>query len=317
MNDLITIIIPTYNTENFISRAIKSLQNQTYSEIEMLIVDDYSNDNTLPICYKLQKTDKRIKIISKNKNTGVANSRNIGIRNAKGKYIMFLDSDDYVEKDFCLCMINTLKKYNAEIVYCDYTVIKDEDKIHKKLGKGEGIVSHQEMMKTVIASSYLWNKIYLKSLFNGIYFPENENYEDIRTLYRVIERARVLVYKPISLYFYTQREGSIVHTQGVKDQTEYFIAILQLACFFKSNYPRLFNEECLYLIPAAYEYCLNYYDTKGSLYNRALSIIKENPIPKKATFFMKIKLIMIKTLPCSIGVFRLIKVMRNRRRIGQ
>lgn len=317
MNDLITVIIPTYNTGEFISKAIKSLQNQTYSEIEILIVDDCSNDDTLPICYKLQKTDKRIKIISKNKNTGVANSRNIGIRNAKGKYIMFLDSDDYVEKDFCLCMINVLKKYNAEIAYCDYTVIKGEDKIHKKLGKREGTVSHQEMMKTVIASSYLWNKIYLKSLFNGIYFPEGKNYEDIRTLYKVIERARVLVYKPVSLYFYTQREESIVHTQNVKNQTEYFVAILQLACFFKSNYPLLFNELCLYLMPTAYEYCLNHYDTKGSLYKRALNIIKGNPIPKQIPLFMKIELIMVKTLPCSIGVFRLITAVKNRRRMGQ
>lgn len=307
MDDLITIIIPTYNADKFIAKAINSLQNQTYSEIEILIVDDCSTDNTLETCYKLQQIDKRIKIISKSKNAGVGNSRNIGIRNAKGKYIMFLDSDDYVDKNFCLIMINMLRNYKAEVAYCDYTVIKNKRKIYKKLGKKEGVVSHQEMMKTVIMASYVWNKIYLKSLFNGIYFPEDGICEDLKTIYKVIEKARVLVYKPSSLYFYIQRDNSMVHTQSIKEQTEYFLALLQLSRFFKSNYPALFNDELPYLINAAYVYCMNHYGMENTTYDEALSIIRNSSIPKQLTFFMKVKLTMAKILPSSINVFKIIK----------
>lgn len=313
MHDLITVIVPTYNTDKFIKRSINSLQKQTYSNIEILVVDDNSTDTTLKICQQLQKDDSRIKILSKSKNKGVANSRNMGIHNAKGKYIMFVDSDDYVDKDFCLTMLNTVKKYNADIAFCNFISVDQNNKKYVKLLKNdEGVVNHEKVMQTLITANLLWNKIFLKDMFSNVYFPEGKLYEDIRILYKLIDKANKIAYIPEYLYFYEQRMNSIVHTNELSNRAQYFEAIIQLAQFFKSKYPALFNEECVYLMPAAYEYCMNN-NTKSVLYKKAIMILRENPIPKKLGFLVETKIKLIKISPHIISIFKLIKSGRIRK----
>lgn len=308
-NDLITIIVPAYNTEKFIKHSIKSLQSQTYLNIEILVIDDNSDDKTLEICQQLRKKDNRIRIFTKNENRGVADSRNIGLRNARGKYVMFMDSDDCVDKNFCLTMLNTIKEYNADIAFCNYVLVyQKERKYIKLINSDKGIVDTSKVVKTLITASFLWNKIFSRKIFDDIFFPEGVLYEDIKTLYKIIDKAEKIAYVPTYLYFYEQRENSIVHTGELNNNTQYFEAIKQLADFFKEKYPSLFNEECVYLMPAAFNYCMDSGKKGDSLYEEALMILKDNPIPKNLNFFIKLEIALAKISPYFIDILKFTKI---------
>ncbi|WP_278627387.1 glycosyltransferase [Thomasclavelia cocleata] len=129
MNDLISVIIPVYNVEKYLHRCVDSVINQTYSNLEIILVDDGSTDTSSQICDDYQKKDKRVKVIHK-KNNGAATSRNIGLFNAKGDYIAFVDSDDYIELDMYENMMRINEKYDCDIVLCDcYKENKNERKV--------------------------------------------------------------------------------------------------------------------------------------------------------------------------------------------
>ena len=140
MNDKISVILPCYNSEKYIEKCIESILNQTYQNIEIIIIDDGSTDHTLKILEKYKKENDKISIIKK-KNTGVSDSRNIGIKEAKGKYIMFVDSDDFLELDAIEKLYLNIKKYKANIVRGRYKRIRlkeqfIEDEISVYNGKG-------------------------------------------------------------------------------------------------------------------------------------------------------------------------------------
>ena len=117
--DLISVVIPVYNTEKYLKECIDSVINQSYNNLEIILVDDGSTDNSLEICNKYADMDKRIKVIHKN-NGGLSDARNVGIENANGKYITFVDSDDFIENDMYELLYNDVCENNAEIAGCDY-----------------------------------------------------------------------------------------------------------------------------------------------------------------------------------------------------
>lgn len=119
MDSLISIIVPVYNTENYLEKCLYSLVNQTYKNIEIIIIDDGSPDNSMNIIQKFVLADNRVKVISQ-KNQGLSGARNTGMNNANGDYIMFIDSDDWIEIDTCEKAINASEKYNADVVFWPY-----------------------------------------------------------------------------------------------------------------------------------------------------------------------------------------------------
>lgn len=129
LNDLISVIVPIYNSDTYLEECINSIINQTYQNIEILLINDGSTDNSLKICKKLEQKDRRIKIINK-KNTGVSDSRNIGIEKSNGKYILYVDSDDILRNDMIERLYKTLIEKNVDIVRCNY-IVKGKDKEYK------------------------------------------------------------------------------------------------------------------------------------------------------------------------------------------
>ena len=122
MEDLISVIVPIYNVEKYINRCIDSIIEQTYTNLEIILVDDGSTDNSGSICDEYAKKDNRIKVIHK-ENGGVSSARNVGLDTAIGQYITFVDSDDYIEKKYCEILLKTLKKQKADCVACGYNRI--------------------------------------------------------------------------------------------------------------------------------------------------------------------------------------------------
>lgn len=146
-NELISIIVPVYNAEDTLERCVNSIRNQNYGNIEIILVNDGSEDSSFEICYRLSKIDERIKLISQN-NLGVSSARNLGIKKSNGQYIGFVDSDDWIEEDMYSSMYRYVDEYNAELVFCNYTQVYGET--HLKREEFMGITNDTDRIKEAI-----------------------------------------------------------------------------------------------------------------------------------------------------------------------
>ena len=210
----ISIVVPVYNVEKYIDRCLKSLVNQTLQDIEIIIVNDGSQDKSEEIIEKYVKENhNKIKYYEKS-NGGLSSARNYGIEYATGEYIAFLDSDDYVETNMYEEMYNLAKKENADMVECDF--IWEWEFGKKIFDKRREYKTKEDMMKRprVIA----WNKIYKREILNKnkIRFPDGLIYEDLEFFLKLLPHLNIISY--INKYFvhYTQREDSIINKQTEK-----------------------------------------------------------------------------------------------------
>lgn len=188
-NNKISIIIPTYNTEKYIEKAIKSVMEQTYQNFELLIVDDCSKDNTKEICKKYVGQYENIELIEKSKNVGVSDSRNIGLSRATGKYIYFMDSDDYLEKDMLQGLIDIMNKYQPNLISTGFFSEVEGQNIVDKIFSEEKFYENKEEIKKDFIMMWekhiyynVWNKLYVKEIIDryNIRFPNYNWGEDIK-----------------------------------------------------------------------------------------------------------------------------------------
>ena len=206
---MISVIINVYNGEKFIKKCLDSVINQTYKDLEILIINDGSTDNTLKICESYK--DKRIKIIT-TENLGLALSRNVGIDNAKGEYIYFIDADDYIELDALEYLYNLCKKHNIKIATCRSIDINNYNTIVKNTSERVKIISNKEMLEKILLwdnrAEATWNKLIEKDLFNNLRF-ENRIINDIAFTYKLILKVNNIVYSNQVKYYYFKHEESI------------------------------------------------------------------------------------------------------------
>ena len=211
--DLISIIVPIYKVEKYLRQCIDSIINQTYSNLEIILVDDGSPDNCGKICDEYVKIDKRIKVIHK-ENGGLSSARNAGLDIATGDYIGFVDSDDYIDKNMYEELINSINKYNSDIAVCTFSfknkyrnkvvnyfneeyLFKDKDKfIEAKDGKRR-------------INPNAWTKLYKRKIFDNIRYPEGLIYEDSYVIYDIMNIADSVSYVPKPLYYYRERKNSV------------------------------------------------------------------------------------------------------------
>lgn len=217
-NIVISIVVPVYNVEIYLDKCIKSIVGQSYRNLEIILVDDGSTDNSLNICNFWIDKDERIKIIHK-KNGGLSSARNAGIDIATGDYIAFVDSDDYIDNEFVAKLLNKMLETDSDIVCCGYyEIINGERNIsNKKLICGE--YTKKEALEMLIKwdiQDYAWNKLYRRSLFENIRYPEGRNYEDMATTYKIFLKANKVTVIGEKLYNYLIRKGSISNTDNNK-----------------------------------------------------------------------------------------------------
>ena len=213
-NSLISVIIPIYNVEKYLEKCIESIINQTYTNLEIILINDGSTDNCDKICEEYAKKDNRIKVIHK-LNEGLSNARNTGLDVANGKLIVFVDSDDYIKKTMIEELKNNMEKYNSDISTCNYyrkykigKIKINKIKIGNKFTKKEKFIEAKDGNKLVAVCA--WNKLYKKEIFEKIRFPEGKIYEDSYTIYDIVDKANKISYNPKPLYFYRMRKSGIV-----------------------------------------------------------------------------------------------------------
>lgn len=217
MTPLISIIVPIYNVEKYLTTCIDSILRQDYNNIEVILVDDGSPDNCPAICDEYLKKDSRIEVIHK-KNGGLSDARNAGLAIAKGEYITFIDSDDYVAENYISRLYDALRQKGASIAICGIQLV-DENRIvteQKSVTVGEclEIYSGREIIKRELQGEWLlvtaWGTLYSARTFSKIRFPKARHYEDEFIFASIYSDEEQVACIPENLYFYLQRSDSIM-----------------------------------------------------------------------------------------------------------
>lgn len=207
MEGLISLIVPIYNKEDKVEKCIKSILNQTYKKIEIIMIDDGSTDKTLEICRKIEKTDDRIRLIYK-ENEGVSATRNLGIEMAKGEFVQFVDSDDELEKNMCELLVKKMQKEHLDMVICGYKVLKGEKVIEKKLTcqKKEEKEKFDYLYQNYFLNP-IWNKIYLRNKIANKFITNLSIGEDLLFNLEYIKNTNKIGYIEKTLYKYKNNDN--------------------------------------------------------------------------------------------------------------
>lgn len=247
---LISIIIPVYKVEKYLEKCIQSVINQTYENLQIILVDDGSPDNCGKICDEYAKKDHRIEVIHKS-NGGLSDARNKGLEMAKGEYIGFVDSDDYIEADMYEVLYNLLKQYNADVSICNFYTVSQGKISIKNADNGINEYNRIEILKEILLDkniqSYAWNKLYKKELFDEIKYPIGKKYEDIGTTFYLLEKCNKVVVTGKSEYYYINRQDSIVNNVTESTITDYIEVIMQRYDYIEENIKELssYNKDYL------------------------------------------------------------------------
>lgn len=231
MSELITIIVPVYNVEDYLPRCIESLILQKYSNIEILLINDGSLDNSLEICRKYAEKDIRIKVFDK-VNGGVSSARNVGLENASGKYVMFVDSDDYVSKDYCQNLYNIISDSDLDVVCTShYNVNGDYKKVNSNTVNLK-LTSYEALKRFFLGNGincYLFSKIFKYETIKGLRFDESlESAEDVLFIYQTLKNINFASMDgTVADYFYILREGSLTNKRLTSSRLDSSIRVAE------------------------------------------------------------------------------------------
>ena len=236
--NLVSVIIPIYKVEKYIDECIESIVRQTYSNLEIILVDDGSPDRCPQKCDEWSIRDNRIKVIHK-KNEGVSCARNTGIENSNGKYIVFIDGDDVININMIKILYENMRKKNADMSVCGLKTFKNMETIdiNKKVTTNNLSFYNDKdkfdnLFNSKIGMSVVpCNKLYKREIFKDIRFPNVKFHEDVFIAHYIIDKARRIVFTDAILYFYRKRELSITSAfdlkrleeiEGMKDRMNFF-----------------------------------------------------------------------------------------------
>ncbi len=260
---LVSVVIPVYNVASYLSRCLDSVLGQTYSHIEVILVDDGSSDGSERICDEYAEKDERIAVIHK-KNGGLSDARNIGLSCSNGEYLTFVDSDDYIADTYIGTLMDIIVKYQADIAICGYRELSPSENSQNAYSKQNSNINLNVrnslnnfntynivlMDKAIALSNLLYQKLYNTSVWGKMYhrdkweslnFPPGMLYEDQAVLPFVFARADIVVYINAELYFYCQRSGNISHMKDkehILDRVEHSETIYS---FVSDEIPELIN----------------------------------------------------------------------------
>ena len=240
---LVSIIVPVYNIENYLSRCLESIAVQTYQNLEIILVDDGSTDNSSILCDKFVEKDSRTKVIHQ-ENSGLWAARNTGQKAANGEFIMFIDGDDYLHKDMVRIMCDALQDSQYEMALASYKKTKrlDED-VTSERAYNSVEISQKELLVDLLSGGAfggaVWNKMYRKSLIKDIYAKNYPRGQDVDFNLRVFMKVNCAVWIQSELYYWVQRPGSLTKTPDYLS--------LALSCRVNSMYNNYINlpESCM------------------------------------------------------------------------
>lgn len=282
---MISVVIPVYKVEQYLDTCIRSVVQQTYKDLEMILVDDGSPDESGKKCDCWAQKDPRIKVIHQD-NSGGAAARNKALDIAEGDLIAFVDSDDYIASDMFEYLVSLINK-GADIAECDYVNVHSDNILFPEKEVHETVYSTEEAMRLHIADKafkqIIWNKLYRKELLSGIRFTEGKRIDDEFFTYRVIANAKVLVHSTKVCYAYRNQNDSVMHSMGIDKRMQAIEAKEIRNSFIKEKFPILMSESlvnlwmtCIYLGQMILRDSQN--PQKDELLGGIKSVLNRNPV---------------------------------------
>ena len=295
---LISVIVPVYNIEKYVGKAIETIIGQTYGDLEIILVDDGSTDKSGEICEHYAGKDDRIVVVHQ-ENGGLSKARNTGTRIAKGDAIAYIDGDDYIHPCYFEILAKNLTEHNADISVCGMQVVSEneyEELTHSKDVENAAVeISAEEAIEGMLSQKRFslssCAKLYKRKIAQSHYFPEQELFEDYYTVYRFFTEADAVTYTDAGLYYYLKRAGSITKKKYSHQMMDYIKHGEQVIDHVKQSGQQLMDAAisrlvwaCFYIVThiddsSKYredeEYCWNYikkYRTK---------VIRDNSAVKK------------------------------------
>lgn len=290
----ISVIVPVYNMEKRLEICLKSLESQTLNDIEAILINDGSQDNSIKIIKKHMKQYPNLYKLIDRENKGISASRNEGIKISTGKYLAFVDSDDYIENDMLEKLYNAIIKEDSDIAICNYKKIyEDSDKVtYHNIAKQCKITSLYENPKMIYKIDYApWNKLYKKDLWKNIEYPIGVKYEDLETILRVFLKANKITYIDDYLYDYFQNKNG--ETATINERIyEIFIILSHLKKEFINKPKKMwlaYQELCISKIFIYNQLILKKKDQKFSqeFINEGYQFIETNFNSWKIPYIMK------------------------------
>jgi len=250
---LLTVIVACYNLEQYVDKCVSSIVAQTYQNLEIILINDGSVDQTGERCDEWQKKDQRIRVIHK-PNEGLSYVRKTGIENATAEYVTFVDVDDWLSTDMYADMMSAMLSTNSDIAQCGYCMVHEEASLLPQLKrKGEvEIINREEGVLLILDdkkwNSFLWNKIFKKCLFDHVVFHKDLNLGEDFISHNLFHHASQTVYLPDEYYFYNQRKGSMLNHNSIssrmKSQYDFSQAIYSRYLFVERHpqYHRILQD---------------------------------------------------------------------------
>lgn len=288
---LISIIVPIYNVEQYLERCIRSIVNQTYSNLEIILVDDGSPDNCPQICDEWAKKDSRIKVIHK-ENGGLSDARNAGMQIATGDLIGFVDSDDWIHPQMYEKLFVSMEQQDADIAACQFikrTSLTQSDFELSDINENQIVYDTEEALKELIldgkVKQVVWNKLYKKELIQDIWFEVGKYNEDEFWTYQIIAKASRVATMDYVGYYYFQRSDSIIGERYSLKRLDGLEGKEKRFEFIKKYYPSLESTARLnlfYSLCYAYQCCLRSLGEEEFRIarNKICSMLKKNPIKR-------------------------------------
>ena len=281
---LISVIVPVYKVEPYLDKCISSVVNQTYKNLEIILVDDGSPDNCPTMCDAWAEKDSRIRVLHQ-RNQGGGAARNAGLDLASGSLIAFVDSDDYIVPDM-YAHLYTLLEQSVDIAECSYVEVVGDDAVFA-CGYETHSYTVQEAMEEHIRDrvfrQLIWNKLYRRHVMDGIRFPTDKKIDDEFFTYRVLGNANALIYSTKVCYAYRQQSESVMHSMPISKRIQAVEAKTQRHTYIKTHFPELTDLSardlwftCIYQGQLA----LRELDDSAARNTMAdlITVLKENPI---------------------------------------
>ena len=235
---MISVIVPFYNEEKYLNRCLDSIINQTYNDLEILLIDDGSNDNSFNIAKEYESKDSRIKLYKQN-NEGLSSARNKGLDNAQGEYILFVDGNDEIVNTMIYDLYNLLINTNCDIAICSIKEINDDNHLIDNKEEIINIIDNDDkydmIQKDPIRSVVQWNKLFKKYIFDDIRFPVGKYHEDEYVIHKELFKANKIAYTNKQLYLYYRNPNSISLNPDMKKRYDIVLAYKDRIEFFKKK----------------------------------------------------------------------------------
>lgn len=284
MGELISIIVPIYNVEEYLPKCVESILNQTYKNLEVILVDDGSPDNCLKICDEYAKMDNRIKVVHQ-ENKGVAAARNTGLDIAKGELIGFIDPDDFIHERMYEILYSNMNREKADIAVCGIEHVSEPTEPVSPLKIGDEDVfckTSIEAMEKLYQPNHelgiFWvhpvNKLYRREIFNNIRYPVGRVHEDNFLIHYILNNAKIISYTTVRLYHYCVRENSITHQKYSIQSLDVLEAYRDRMEFFqKQGYVNLYTNSTVAYLDALIKH---YYFAEKYLNKNISLLLREN-----------------------------------------